>query len=66
MDGEKTDIKTSIRYIERDIADIKDWLKNGYVRKEEFEPVKRVVYGLVTVILVAVVTAIIYLVIQRQ
>lgn len=39
-------------------------LKNSYVRKEEFEPVKRLVYGLVGLILISVVGSIIALVLR--
>ena len=52
-----------IRYIKEDVTEIKLKLEKDYVTREEFEPIKKVVYGLIGLILVAVVSAIIGLVI---
>ena len=56
---------TSIKYIQRDIAEINGKLDNKYVTKSEFEPVRNLVYGMVAIILVAVVGALIALVIIK-
>ena len=56
-------VETAIKYIQRDIASINEKLDNKYVTKTEFEPVRNLVYGLVAIILVAVVGALIALVI---
>lgn len=59
-------LPTTLRYIERDISEMKDDLKDlkgQYVTKEEFEPVKKLVYGVTTLILSSVVLALIGLVI---
>lgn len=49
--------------IER-LTGLVDVVVKSYVKREEFEPVQRLVYGLVGVILMAVVVALIALVIQ--
>ncbi len=49
--------------IER-LTGLVDVVVKSYVKREEFEPVQRLVYGLVGVILMAVVVAMIALVIQ--
>lgn len=56
-------IVTSIKYIQRDIAEINTKLDDKYVTKDQFDPVRNIVYGLVAVILLAVVGALIALVI---
>lgn len=52
-----------IKYIKEDVTEIKLKLEKDYVTREEFEPIKKVVYGLIGLILVAVVSALIGLVI---
>lgn len=64
-DEESNNIKLQLDYIQRDIKEIKDSLKADYVKREEFLPVKNIVYGLVSVILVAVIGALITLVIKQ-
>lgn len=59
-------LKNDIDHIKLDIAEIKDGFKEMracYLTKTEFEPVKKVVYGLVTIILIAVVGAVLALVV---
>lgn len=48
-------ISNDISYIREDVKEIKQTLHSTYVTKDQFEPVKKIVYGLVTLILVAVV-----------
>ena len=48
-----------IKNIKDDVSEIKDKLDNQYVTKTEFEPVKKVVYGIVGLILTAVIAALI-------
>jgi hypothetical protein len=71
MPSKKTDVNTTIAVvltklenIEQDISSINKKLENNYVTKDRFEPIKSVVYGLVSLILVAVTGAIISLVIK--
>lgn len=61
---EQSTIDVKLDYIQRDVADIKKRLDDNYVTTQEFEPVKKIVYGLVALILVAVVGAVVALVIQ--
>ena len=58
-------IATKIEYIARDVADIKETLESGYVTKGEFEPIKKVVYGMVTTILVGVLGSILALILRQ-
>lgn len=46
------------------IEKLRKEISDAYVSKTEFEPVKKVVYGLVSLILVAVVTALVALVVE--
>lgn len=48
---------SDVQYIKEDIRTIKTSLNQTYVTKNEFEPIKKVVYGLVGIILTAVVGA---------
>lgn len=56
-------ISTDIKYIKEEIKDIKTKLDKNYVTHEEFEPVKKVVYGMVAFLLLALLGAFIKLVI---
>lgn len=54
-----------IKHISKDVSEIKSTLRGSYVSKDEFEPIKKIVYGLVTLILVAVVGGLLGLVILK-
>ena len=58
-------IATKLDYIQRDIVEIKVKLESEYVTQDEFEPVKKIVYGMVGVILLAVIGALITLVLRQ-
>ena len=51
--------------LQKSVNDISVRISSGYVSKDEFDPVKRIVYGLVGLILAAVVVALIALVINK-
>jgi archaellum component FlaC len=53
-----------IEQIKKDIGEIKALINNNYVRREEFNPVQKVVYGLVSIILMTVIGAMIALVLR--
>lgn len=57
-------IQNDLAYIKRDIAEIKQEVTNGYVTRTEFEPIKKLVYGLVGIILVSFAGAVVSLVIR--
>jgi hypothetical protein len=57
-------ITNDLQYLKQEIRDIKDSVTGSYVTKEEFSPVKKIVYGLVSVILLAVGGALINLIIE--
>lgn len=58
-------ISNDISYIKDDIRDIKSKLNAKYITRTEFEPIKKIVYGVVAIILTAVVGAIVGLVILK-
>jgi hypothetical protein len=58
-------IQNDISYIKQEVHDIKVMVQEQYVTKAEFEPIKKIVYGLVSIILIAVVGAIVSLVISK-
>lgn len=58
-------IANEMKHISDDVREIKSTLKGSYVSKDEFEPIKRLVYGLVSLILTAITVAVLGLVIMR-
>lgn len=58
-------LKTDLEYIKRDISEIKLTLKTDYVTREEFSPIKSIVYGLVGIVLTSVIGALVALVIRQ-
>lgn len=67
MENDSNNIKVianDISYIKRDVADIKDKLENNYVSKDEFTPVRNIVYGLVGILGIATVGAILKLILR--
>lgn len=50
--------------LEEDFIDLKSQFTSNYVTKEEFSPIKNLVYGGVGLILVSVLTAVLYLVVK--
>jgi hypothetical protein len=65
MTEKVTNIEKTTTRIDSTLHDLTTQFGSTYVTKSEFSPVKSVVYGLVALILTAVVGAMIYLVIQR-
>jgi hypothetical protein len=70
--GDKITTKEVYRLVEEtrkelksDIGKIDDKISREYVTHDEFEPIKRLVYGVVGLILVAVVGALVAMVIQK-
>ena len=57
---------TDILYIKKDLEEIKTRLDSKYVSTEAFDPVKRLVYGLVALMLSSVVMSIIMLVVVKK
>jgi thiosulfate reductase cytochrome b subunit len=58
-------LDTKISSIQDDVREIKTRIDHNYVTKEEFDPIKKLVYGMVALILTAVVGALIALVIKQ-
>ena len=59
-------LANDIHHIQIDLLDIKTKLDNLYITKSEFDPVKKVVYGLVGIILIAVAGGLLSLVIKAK
>lgn len=65
METENALMQRDIAYIREDVKAIKNALNQNYVTKDQFDPVKKVVYGLVSLILIAVIGAIMTLVLRK-
>lgn len=59
-------IQTDLTYIKEKLNAVDNKVSSYYVSKEEFEPIKKIVYGLVSLILVAVVGALVALVVGAR
>lgn len=57
-------MQNDLTYIKKQLEAVDAKVSGSYVSKEEFEPIKKIVYGLVSLILVAVVGAVLALVIK--
>lgn len=49
----------------RDIAELKGIVRADFISRHEFDPIKKIVYGMVSLILTAVVVALIALVVRK-
>jgi thiosulfate reductase cytochrome b subunit len=58
-------ILNKLTNLESTVCTISKKLEDDYVTQDQFEPVKKIVYGLVSIILVAVVGGLIALVIRQ-
>ena len=58
-------LNQKVDYVIEKVTKIEDKLDGDYVTREEFDPIKKVVYGLVSLILTAVVVALISLVLRK-
>lgn len=56
-------IQTDLTYIKEKLNTVDQKVSTHYVSKDEFEPIKKIAYGLVSLILVAVVGAMVALVV---
>lgn len=54
-----------LTYVRKAVDDLNEKVDHNYVTKEEFRPVKQLVYGLVGLILMGVVGAILSLVVRK-
>lgn len=59
-------IQNDLTYIKEKLNAVDNKVSSHYVSKEEFEPIKKIVYGLVSLILVAVVGALVALVVGAK
>ena len=51
--------------IDKNVTEIKKKMEDDYVTKSEFEPIKRIVYGVVALMLGAIITALVATVIIK-
>jgi len=58
-------IATKVDAIQQTVKDIQGKLEADFVTRAEFDPVKKIVYGMVGLILTIVFTALVYLVIRK-
>lgn len=57
------EIQTKMTYMQSDLKEIKVSLREKYVTKTEYEPVKKIVYGMISLVLTAVLGAVLGLVV---
>lgn len=57
-------ISRSVDEVKKSIGEIQENMKNDYISRAEFDPIKNIVYGMVSIILVGVIGAIVALVIK--
>ena len=58
-------IQKDIEYLTREVAKLTKQVETNFVSKAEFEPIKKLVYGVVGLILTAVVVAVLTVIIPR-
>lgn len=58
-------IQTEIGYVKSEIVAIKELIQEQYVTKEEFGPIKKLVYGMVGLILTGVMVGILALILKQ-
>lgn len=63
-ENEHLSVPTTLRYIQRDIEEIKAKLSDSYVTKAEFIPVQRFTYGMIGVLTTSVFLALLALVLK--
>ncbi len=59
-------VRSDVTYIKERVTNIEQKLENDYVTQDQFTPVKNLVYGMVSIILTAVVIALVALVVIRK
>lgn len=59
-------IQNDLTYIKEKLNAVDTKVSQNYVSKDEFEPIRKIVYGLVSLILIAVVGALVALVIGAK
>lgn len=67
--NDNADVKLAVMandmtYLKNAVDNIDKKISSGYVTKEEFDPIKRIVYGLISLVLIAVVGALLALVVK--
>lgn len=62
----KEDVKSGFKENKEEHKSIREYLTENYVTKERFNPVEKLVYGGVSIILVTVITAIVALVVKAS
>ena len=58
-------IANDISYIKKSIDDMNSRLDHHYVTKDEFDPIKKLVYGMVALVLSSVVTAVMVILVKK-
>lgn len=58
-------VRKDISYMKRQLSDIKYQVGDHYVTKDEFEPVRKLVYGMVALVLITVMGLLLSLVVHK-
>ena len=64
VEGRLTGVEKDIDYLKEEVSQLRLSLKDNHVRREEFEPIKKIVYGVVSVLMMGVVGALLAIVIK--
>jgi len=59
-------MQNDLTYIKEKLNAVDNKVSTHYISKEEFEPIKKIVYGMVSLILIAVVGALVALVVGAK
>jgi len=62
---QQSGVEVKLEFIIKELDEIKAKLEKNYVSQEEFKPVRNLVYGMVTIILTAVIGSLIALIIKQ-
>lgn len=65
-DVDMAEVKSDVKYLVKEVDKINDKLEKEYVTQDQFEPIKKIVYGVVGIMLVGVITALMTLVLRNK
>lgn len=64
-DVDMAEVKADIKYLVKEVDKIQVQLEKDYVTQDQLEPIKKIVYGLVGTMLIAVVTALMAIILRK-
>lgn len=58
-------LDAKLSHVQQDVIEMKSIMRGDYIRRDEFDPVKQVVFGMVSIVLLTVVGALVTLVVRK-